>query len=493
MRQLMTGGEPLSVAHVAKALGEYPGLRLVNGYSPVESMIFTCCHMVEEGDTAGSSVPVGTVISHKQVFVLDERLRRLPPGAEGELYMAGVGLARGYAGQPGLTAERFVAHPYGAPGERLYRTGDLVRMRPDGVVDFLGRADGQVKIRGFRVEPGEVQTALMKHRSVRQAAVVVREDRPGDKRLVAYAVLDASAATTPEELRAHAADRLPEHLVPSAVVILDALPLTPNGKLDRQALPAPETRSRPVGRAPRTPREVVLCGLFADVLGIDEVGADESFLLLGGHSLLAARLISRIRRTFGVEIGIRELFRDPTAAGLARALDGAEQAPPALLPADRPAALPLSYAQQRIWFLDRTEAPGAGRAAASGSTYNVPLALRLRGTLDSDALRRAVDDVVERHETLRTLYPAPDGQPRQQVLRPQDAHVAWTHTSPGAAGLTEALTEAARQGFDLGSELPLRAHLFGAGVGENVLLLVVHHIACDGWSLAPLVRDLAEA
>ncbi|MFI9525237.1 amino acid adenylation domain-containing protein, partial [Streptomyces narbonensis] len=480
-------------AHVAKAMAEYPGLRLVNGYSPVESMIFTCCHDVTPQDAEGSAVPVGSVISRKQVYVLDERLRRLPPGTEGELYMAGVGLARGYVGQPGLTAERFVAHPYGAPGERLYRTGDLVRMRPDGVVEFIGRADGQIKIRGFRVEPGEVQAVLMRHGAVRQAAVVVREDRPGDKRLVAYVVLDA--LTSPDELRSHAADRLPEHLVPSAIVVLDALPLTPNGKLDRKALPAPEARTGPVGRAPATPAERTLCELFADVLGLDAVGADESFLLLGGHSLLAARLISRIRRTLGVEIGIRELFRDPTAAGLARALDGAEQAPAALRPTERPAELPLSHAQQRIWFLNRTERTSPSETATGGATYNVPLALRLHGTPDTDALRRALADVVERHEALRTLYPAHDGEPRQQVLNPQDARVAWTHTSPDEAGLTDALTSAARQGFDLADELPVRAHLFGpqAGPGEYVLLLVVHHIACDGWSLAPLVRDLAVA
>ncbi|QPK49500.1 non-ribosomal peptide synthetase [Streptomyces gardneri] len=493
VRQLMTGGEPLSVAHVAKAMAEYSGLRLVNGYSPVESMIFTCCHDVTPQDAEGSAVPVGSVITGKQVLVLDERLRLLPPGTEGELYMAGLGLARGYAGQPGLTSERFVAHPYGAPGERLYRTGDLVRMRPDGVVEFIGRADGQVKIRGFRVEPGEVQAVLMRHGGVRQAAVVVREDRPGDKRLVAYVVLDAPAS--PDELRSHAADRLPEHLVPSAVVVLDALPLTPNGKLDRQALPTPEIRTGSVGRAPATPAERTLCGLFADVLGLDEVGADESFLLLGGHSLLAARLISRIRRTFGVEIGIRELFRDPTAAGLARALDGAAQAPAALRPADRPAELPLSPAQQRIWFLNRAERSDASAEEGSGATYNVPLALRIHGTPDTDALRRALDDVVERHEALRTLYPAPDGEPRQQVLRSEDARVAWTHTSPGEADLSDALTSAARHGFDLAAELPVRAHLFGSegGAGGCVLLLVVHHIACDGWSLAPLVRDLAVA
>ncbi|MFF2775409.1 amino acid adenylation domain-containing protein [Streptomyces sp. NPDC058052] len=513
VRQLMTGGEPLSVAHVARALASYPGMRLVNGYSPVESMIFTCCHTVTPEDTGHSAVPVGSVLTHKQVHVLDARLRRLPPGAEGELYMAGVGLARGYAGRPGATAERFVAHPHGAPGERLYRTGDLVRMRPDGVVEFIGRADGQVKIRGFRVEPGEVQAVLTRHHAVRQAAVVVREDRPGAKHLVAYAVLDAPGAATAEELRAHTAGLLPEHLVPSAVVVLDALPLTSNGKLDRKALPAPEIRSAPAGRAPATPAERTLCELFADVLGLDEVGPEESFLLLGGHSLLAARLISRVRRAFGAEIGIRELFRDPTPAALARALDGAGQAPPAPRPVARPAELPLSHAQQRIWFLDRTEEDGArparagadtdrpseasgdtaGPADAGGATYNVPIALRLRGTLDAGALRRAVADVVDRHEALRTVHPATDGRPRQEVRAPEDATVPWTHTAPGATGLPGALDAAARQGFDLARELPLRAHLFDAGEGEHVLLLVVHHIACDGWSLAPLVRDLAEA
>ncbi|MDX2291130.1 MULTISPECIES: non-ribosomal peptide synthetase, partial [Streptomyces] len=493
VRQLMTGGEPLSVPHVARALAAYPGLRLVNGYSPVESMIFTCCHTIGERDTEHAAIPVGSVLTHKQVHVLDERLRPLPAGAEGELYMAGVGLARGYAGQPGLTAERFVAHPYGAPGARLYRTGDLVRRRHDGVVEFVGRADGQVKIRGFRVEPGEVQAVVMTHPHVRQAAVVVREDRPGDKRLVAYAVLDAPGAATPEELRDHAADRLPEHLVPSAVVVLDALPLTPNGKLDRQALPAPTTRTAPVGRAPRTPAEHTLCGLFADVLGLHEVGADESFLLLGGHSLLAARLISRVRRAFGVEIGIRDLFEAPTPAALAEVLDGAEEAPPALLPAARPAELPLSAAQQRIWFLDQAEGRATGPEPAGGATYNVPLALRLRGALDADALRSAIDDLAERHEALRTRHPATDGRPRQEVPAAGDARVPWTHTAPGPAGLPDALTAAARQGFDLATQPPLRAHLFDVVPGEHVLLLVVHHIACDGWSLAPLVADLATA
>uniref|UniRef100_UPI00374E0120 non-ribosomal peptide synthetase n=1 Tax=Streptomyces lancefieldiae TaxID=3075520 RepID=UPI00374E0120 len=489
VRQLMTGGEPLSVAHVAKALAEYPGLRLVNGYSPVESMIFTCCRAVEECDTVGSSVPVGRPVANKRVFVLDGRLRPVPVGVVGELYMAGVGLARGYVGQPGLTAERFVAHPYGVPGERVYRTGDLVRWRADGVLEYVGRADGQVKIRGFRVEPGEVQAVLMGHPGIRQAVVVVREDRPGDKRLVAYAVLGAAASATPEELRGHVADRLPEHLVPSAVVVLDALPLTPNGKLDRHALPAPDFASGATHRAPRTAREEVLCGLFADVLGVPDAGVDEDFFHLGGHSLLAARLIGRIRTALGVEAGIRDLFQAPTVAALARRLDGADRARPALRPVERPTELPLSYAQQRLWFLD------AAQGDTGGTAYNLTFAARLHGTIDPDALRAALVDLVGRHEALRTLFPAVDGRPHQSVVpaphaRPTLVVADHAHTPEE---LTTAVRAAAAHRFDLANELPLRAHLFATDTDEQVLLLVMHHIAADGWSMNPLLRDLATA
>ncbi|MFE5711064.1 amino acid adenylation domain-containing protein [Streptomyces sp. NPDC056501] len=330
VRQVMTGGEPLSVAHVGKALTEYPGLRLVNGYSPVESMIFTCCHTVEARDTEGSSIPVGRPVANKRVYVLDERLRPVPVGVVGELFMAGVGLARGYVGQPGLTAERFIAHPHGAPGERVYRTGDLVRWRADGVLEFLGRADGQVKIRGFRVEPGEVQAVLMRHGSVRQAAVVVREDRPGDKRLAAYLVAEPGTVLDPADARAHAAAHLPEHLRPSSFTVLDALPLTPNGKLDRKALPAPEVTASPGSRAPRTAQEKLMSDLFAEVLGLPEVGVDDDFFHLGGHSILVTRLISRIRAVCDTELSIKTVFEAPTPAGLAERLDGAEKARPVL-------------------------------------------------------------------------------------------------------------------------------------------------------------------
>ena len=330
VRQLMTGGEPASVAHVAKALREYPGIRLVNGYSPVENMIFTLCHTIVEADTELAAIPVGKPINNKRVYVLDDQLNLVPSGVVGELYMTGVGLAHGYVGQPGLTAERFVANPHGEPGERMYRTGDLVRWRADGVLEFLGRADGQIKIRGFRVEPREVETALGRHPAVGKSAVLAREDRPGDKRLVAYVVPAPGTEPGTAELREHVATLLPEYLVPAAFVLLDEFPITPNGKLDRKALPAPDYAAMATGRSPRTPEEELMCGLFEEVLGVTGVGIDDGFFDLGGHSLLATKLISRVRTTFGRELSIPAVFESPTVAGLVEWLARAEKARPSL-------------------------------------------------------------------------------------------------------------------------------------------------------------------
>ncbi|MBV9822813.1 MAG: amino acid adenylation domain-containing protein, partial [Actinobacteria bacterium] len=331
VRQLMTGGEPASMAHVAMALRDYPGLRLVNGYSPVENMIFTLCHTITAADLVRPSIPVGRPIANKQVYVLDEHLNPVPVGVAGELYMAGAGLALGYLNQPGLTAERFVANPFAAPGDRMYRTGDLVRWLGDGVVEFLGRVDAQIKIRGFRVEPSEVEACLGRHPGVVKSAVLAREDKPGDKRLVAYVVPRAGLPVTPTDLREHVAGELPAHLVPSAFVLLDRLPLTANGKLDRQALPAPDYAVAAAGRAPRTEREQVLCELFEEVLGLAQVGIDDDFFDLGGHSLLATKLISKVRSRLGLELRINAVFDHPTVAGLTGWLDSAQQARPSLL------------------------------------------------------------------------------------------------------------------------------------------------------------------
>ncbi|GLX51530.1 non-ribosomal peptide synthetase [Streptomyces hygroscopicus subsp. hygroscopicus] len=482
---IMTAGEAASVAHVAAALRESPGLRVLNGYGPVENMGLSTTHPATGRDVERGVVPVGRPLVNKQVFVLDEQLLPVPVGVTGELYVAGAGLARGYLGWPGMTAERFVACPFGAPGERMYRTGDLVRWNHDGQLVFAGRTDDQVKVRGFRIEPGEVEAALAAHPEVGQVAVLVREDRPGDRRLVAYVTPGQGGAPDAADLRGFAARRLPEHMVPSALVVLDALPLTPNGKVDRRALPVPEYGGEGTYRAPRTPQEEILCGLFADVLGVGDVGIEDGFFDLGGHSLLAIRLISRIRAVLGAELSIRNLFQAPTVAGIAGNLDTGGTRP-VLGPRPRPAVLPLSAAQRRLWFLARMEGPSA--------TYNAPLSLRLRGALDTSALRAALSDVVGRHEALRTVFPEQDGEPFQRVLPAAEA-VPELHVRNCAD--EDALAAAVRQAehcvFDLSAELPVRAFLFGVGAREHVLVLVVHHIATDGWSLAPLMRDLATA
>ncbi|MFI7388119.1 amino acid adenylation domain-containing protein [Streptomyces sp. NPDC049813] len=332
VRCAMTGGEPASTAHAAHALRAFPAVRLVNGYGPVESTGFSTAHVVTAAD--GPRIPIGRPLPGKAAHVLDACLRPVPPGGTGELYLTGSGLALGYLGAAAATAERFVADPSGPPGTRMYRTGDVVRWRPDHTLDYLGRADAQVKVRGFRVEPGEIEAALATHPQVARCAVTVREDRPGDKRLVAYAACGAGTVPEPAELRAHLAARLPDHLVPAVVVTLDSLPYTANGKLDRGALPAPAYR-QDHGSAPRGPHEAALCRLFGEVLGTaGPVGADAGFFDLGGHSLLAIRLMSRIEAHFGTRIGVQTLFEAPTPAALATRLSEppADRTPTVLLP-----------------------------------------------------------------------------------------------------------------------------------------------------------------
>ncbi|ROP35964.1 amino acid adenylation domain-containing protein [Saccharothrix texasensis] len=472
VRRAMTGGEPASPAHVARALADHPHVRLTNGYGPAESMGYSTAREITAADLAARSVPIGRPVAGKHGYVLDGRLALVPPGGVGELHLAGAGLAHGYLGAPAATAERFVADPF-RPGRRMYRTGDLVRLRHDGVLEYVGRVDDQVKLRGFRVEPAEVRAAVDRHPDVRQSAVVVREDRPGDPRLVAYVV----GGVTPAEVRGHVAGLLPEHLVPSAVVVLDELPRTPNGKLDRRALPAPAHAAG--DGEPRTPQEEILCGLFAVVLGLAApAGAEDDFFALGGHSLLATRLVGRVRAALGAELGIRDLFASPTPRGLASRLTAATSARPVLRPLDRPDPLPLSYAQRRLWVVDQL-----GSAA-----YNSPWALRLRGELDVPALRAALADVVDRHESLRTVFPQVDGEPVQRVLdtAPELAVVTTDDVDAAVAGLSA-------HAFDLAVEPPLRAHLLVVSPVEHVLVLVLHHIASDGWSKAPLLRDLTTA
>ncbi|MEU6297799.1 amino acid adenylation domain-containing protein, partial [Streptomyces erythrochromogenes] len=472
LRRVIASGEALP-AHTQDAFFRVlPGAELHNLYGPTEAAVDVTLWPCRAGD---ATVPIGRPAANTRTYVLDGRLAPVAPGTAGELYLAGVQLARGYLGRPALTADRFVACPF-EPGARMYRTGDLVRWRADGVLEYLGRTDDQVKIRGFRIEPGEVQSAAAACAGVSHAAVVVREDRPGDPRLVAYVVPRPGAAPTPAGVRGELAAALPEHMVP-AVVVLAELPVTANGKLDRRALPAPALRVG--GRGGRTERERILTGLFASVLGLPEVGADDDFFELGGHSLLAMRLVAQMRGAFGAELGIREVFTARTPAALAALVDGAGRARPALLPQARPARLPLSPAQRRLWFLDRLE--------GSDPAYHSVVAVRLDGPLDVAALRGALVDLAERHEVLRTVHPAADGEPRQVVLPPAGPVLERLDAAGADIG------EIAARPFDLATDTPLRAVLLTSGPERHTLVLALHHIATDGESWGPLLGDLSYA
>ncbi|MFJ9447810.1 amino acid adenylation domain-containing protein [Kitasatospora sp. NPDC101235] len=456
---------------------------LVNMYGITETTVHvTYAALDRETARAARGSVIGQPIPDLDVYVLDHELRPVPEGATGELYVAGPGLARGYLGRPALTAERFVADPFGAPGSRMYRTGDLACVLDDGSLGYLGRADSQVKIRGFRIELGEIEAALERHPDVGQAAVVVREDRPGDRRLVAYAVPAVGARPDPAGLRRHAAKILPAHMVPAAVELLDALPLTANGKLDQRALPAPVA---PAPAAGGSTREVAVGALVAEVLGLPAVGAGDNFFDLGGHSLFAAKLISRIRAELGIELAIGALFENPTVTGIAGLLDDADSAVPALRPEPRPERVPLSFAQSRLWFLNQVEGLSA--------TYNVPLAIRLSGPLDRLALDRALGDLLARHESLRTLFPQTAGVPHQLIRPAGDCAIATTLVDCRPEEQPERIRVALAQGFALETELPLRAHLFRTGAEEYTLLVVLHHIVADGWSVTPFTADLATA
>ncbi|HYG64496.1 MAG TPA: amino acid adenylation domain-containing protein, partial [Thermoanaerobaculia bacterium] len=450
LRQLLAGGDVLSPAHVRRVLEDLPGRRVINGYGPTENTTFTCCHPMADPADVGPSVAIGRPIANTSVYLIDRRTgdRPVPPGVAGELAIGGDGLARGYLDRPDLTAERWRPDAAsGRSGERLYQSGDLARYLADGRIEFLGRIDQQVKIRGFRIEPGEIEAALTRHPAVRESVVVAREDRPGDRRLVAYVATDTLGGDEGErELRSFLAEQLPAHMVPAHVVFLEALPLTPNGKVDRRALPVPGTEGVPAAGfvAPGDRVEEGLAAIWSEVLGRSPIGARDNFFELGGHSLLAVRVISQVRDRFGVELPLRVLFEEPTVASLARSLREAQanedaplsEAPPLrpLLRNPRPEheeVFPLSFAQQRLWFLDRLE-PGS-------ALYNMPMVVRLEGALDAALLEGAVGEIIRRHETLRTTLRmgAAGGEPVQAVAPPGPFVLPLADLSGLAGGITE--------------------------------------------------------
>ena len=485
LETLAVAGEP---CHPAVATSWAPGRRFVNIYGPTETTIVSTAAVVQTGE---DPVPIGLPIDNTTVYVLDERLEPVPLGVPGELFIGGAGVARGYLGRPGLTAERFLPDPFAArPGARMYRTGDLVRQRGDGQLLFLGRTDNQVQLRGFRVEPGEVETRLLEHEAVAEAVVDAVDRGDGDQRLVAYVVPSPDAAVDAAKLRDHLRRRLPAYMVPGAFVTLDAIPVTPNGKVDRRALPAPADRDveRAEDRAPPRPGlERTVAATWARLLGVSELGRHDDFFALGGHSLLATRAVAAVNEAAGTRLGVRTLFELPTVAEFTRAVerDGAESggAPEhALRPVERSGGTVLSPGQRRLWFLDRF-APGSAE-------YVVAQAWRLRGELDREALRTALSSVVARHEVLRSRIVRDGEEPVQVVDPPAPVPLPVTEVTDERAEAAALAAEAAAP-FDLAAGPMLRARLLARGPREHVLAVAMHHVVSDGWSMRVLAEELA--
>ncbi|RVW06845.1 amino acid adenylation domain-containing protein [Prescottella agglutinans] len=473
LRNVFASGEALPV-QTAERFRAISGAALHNLYGPTEAAVDVTFHEVTGADAA--SVPIGAPVWNTQLFVLDGRLRPVPVGVPGELYLAGVQLARGYVSRADLTADRFVASPFGEAGGRMYRTGDLVRWNASGELEYIGRTDFQVKLRGLRIELGEIESALLELPSITQSVVLVKSDQ-----LVAYVVADGPFDA--EVAKAALAKSLASYMVPAVFVVLDVFPLNASGKLDRKALPEPVFEARDF-RAPTSPVEEIVAGVFAEVLGVDRVGRDDDFFALGGNSLVATQVVARLGAALDAQVPVRVLFEASTVEAMAskvQQLAGAG-ARKALAAAPRPDRIPLSLAQQRMWFLNRFEPDSA--------VNNIPVAIRLTGALDVGALDAAVRDVVARHESLRTVFPDVDGLGAQTILPAGEVAFELVAESATDTELVARIEELASAGFDLTSDVPLRAKLFRLANDEHVLVLVVHHIAADGFSMGPLTNDV---
>src|SRR6266850_848498 len=495
LRRVICSGEVLP-AKVARCFQERLTGGLHNLYGPTEAAIdvtaWTC-----PADTTQESIPIGRPVANTQIYILDEHLEAVPVGIAGELHVGGVQVARGYLNRPDLTAERFIPNPYGEEaGGRLYKTGDLGRHQRDGDIEYLGRSDYQVKIRGFRIELGEIEAVLSRHGQVKEAVVIAREDTPGEKRLVAYVTAVEEEAPNAEELREHLKGALPEYMVPSAFVVLEAMPLTANGKVDRKALPAVDFTAQQTRRyeAPQGEIEEILATIWQELLHVERVGRHDNFFELGGHSLLAVQAISRLRESFRVEISLRNLFEAPTIASLREKVEaalrqGVVQQAPALVRVPREGDVALSFAQQRLWFIAQLE--------PNNTAYNVPAAVRLRGKLNVTALEQTLSEVIRRHEVLRTIFKEMEGRAVQVIMPAEPVKLFLVDLSEVGeeereGELMRLAKEEAEQRFDLTQGPLLRVWLLRLGEEDQVVFFTMHHIVSDGWSREVLIREVTE-
>jgi amino acid adenylation domain-containing protein len=508
--RLLVGVEPIPEQLLALISNRIPGLQIINGYGPTEATICATLYCVSGFSASNRNTPIGKPVQNTKIYLLNDQMRPVPIGTPGELYIGGDGLARGYLNRPDLTSEKFIPNPFSnEPGSRLYKTGDLARYLPDGNIEFLGRIDNQVKVRGFRIELGEIEAVLTQHPDLREAAVVVREDIPGNNYLAAYVVskleaLSLAAPPTISELRSFLKAKLPDYMVPGAFVFLEAMPLTPNGKIDRRALRAPDSSRREQEDnfvAPNTPTEEILAAIWAEVLGLQQVGINDNFFELGGHSLLATQIISRIREAFSIELPLRYLFEAPTIASLSQAIETAREAEsqeqcsssmafdtlPPLVPGARDTHIPLSRAQEQVWI--------AQQLYPDSCASNSPIALRFTGELSPEVLEKSINEIIRRHEILRTTFPIKEEQP-VQVIAPsltlplKIVDLQHLPLEEREAETQRLANQEAQHHFDLASGPLLQTTLLRLAPHEHWLLITMHHIITDGWSLGILLQEL---
>ncbi|ACU62619.1 non-ribosomal peptide synthetase [Chitinophaga pinensis] len=484
LKTILVGGDKLSIIHIAKVRSAYPDLTIINGYGPTENTTFSLSYRIEEV-ASDRPIPIGRPLDHRTAYILDEYGSLCGIGVRGELYVGGAGVSDGYHHDIKQTAEKFIADPFsGLPGSRLYRTGDLGRWLPDGTIAFLGRSDNQVKIRGYRIEPGEIEVVLSAGAGVSACVVVVHEDAAGNKQLIAYVTGTPDKAELLSYLRSH----LPEHMVPAHVVVLEQLPLTRNGKVDRVQLSLLDVAITTVDShiAPRTELERQLAAIWEELLDVSGLGINDNFFELGGHSLLAIRVISAIRKALSCEVGIREIFDNPTIEGLATRLSALSSVPtlPTLQVVERPGRIPLSFAQERLWFIDRLQ---------GSLQYHMPWVFRLEGELDQDALSSSFRSILERHEVLRTVIREEEGVGYQEILSAADWQMEYAEEDKLISeghDLTSFTASRTLDPFDLSADYMLRVSLVRQSPAAHVLIVVIHHIAFDGWSISLLVREL---